>query len=145
MPPPLVPLVHPWIDAARAPLYGITFPAAATDEELQLFCQAREDWARVAKYRVAWVVDLAGLIKATATQRRIFGEHLKRFEPHDVAYNQGSALIVPNPFVRGVVTAVFWLKAPRFPSECFSTREAALAWASARLAQRPSAVPPATR
>ncbi|HEX3597591.1 MAG TPA: hypothetical protein VHU80_20925, partial [Polyangiaceae bacterium] len=89
-------------------------------------------------YPVAWVVDLAGLKMATATQRRIFSAHLTRFEPHDLAYNRGSALVVPNAVVRGLVTAVFWLKQPRFPTECFSTYDEAVAWARARLAQRPS-------
>ena len=132
----LVPLVHPWIDVARAPLYGITFPKEASDDELVRFCQVREHWAAVAKYRVAWVVDLTGLMQATAKQRRLFSEHLTRFEAHDIAYNQGSALVVPNPVVRGIVTAVFWLKAPRFPTECFSTYKQASAWATDRLVGR---------
>jgi hypothetical protein len=139
--PTLVPLAHPWIDATRAPVYGINFPREATDEDVILFCRVREEWGAVAKYRVAWVVDLAGIIKATATQRRLFSEHLGRFEPHDIAYNQGSALVAPNAVVRGVVTAVFWLRAPCFPTECFSTHEEALAWASARLARGTSGAP----
>lgn len=141
--PTLVPLAHPWIDATRAPIYGIKFPPETTDEELVRFAEARERWASVAKYKVAWVVDLAGIIKATATQRRLFSEHLERFEPHDIAYNQGSALIVPNALVRGLVTAVFWLKPPRFPTECFSTYDEAFIWAATRLAEKPSAPPSA--
>jgi hypothetical protein len=78
-------------------------------------------------------VNLAGILQATANQRRLFSEHLKRFEPHDLAYNQGSALLVPNTFVRGIVTAVFWLKPPSFPNECFATIEDARAWAERQL------------
>ncbi|HEX4336618.1 MAG TPA: hypothetical protein VH062_11935 [Polyangiaceae bacterium] len=141
----LVQLLHPWIDGTRAPLYAIQFPQQAADEEVASFCQVRERWAVTAKYKVAWVVDLAGVIQAPATQRRIFSDHLQRFEPHDVAYNQGSALIAPNAFVRGIITAVFWLKAPRFPSECFTTQPEALAWASAQLAARPSGVPSSSK
>jgi hypothetical protein len=137
----LIPLVHPWIDETRAPLYAINFPQQATDDEVVSFCQVRERWALVAKYRVAWVVDLAGIIQAPATQRRAFSDHLQRFESHDIAFNQGSALIAPSAFVRGIITAVFWLKAPRFATECFTTRAQAVAWASARLAARPSAAP----
>ena len=143
--PALVPLIHPWIDESRAPLYGIKFPSEATDDEVMSLCRAREQWATVAKYPVAWLVDLAGIIKATAKQRRLFSEHLERFEPHDIAYNQGSALIAPNALVRGIVTAVFWLKAPRFPTECFSSREEAAAWALHRLARRSSATPASKR
>ena len=67
--PGLVPLEHPWIDATRAPLYGINFPREATDDEVIGLCAAREQWAALAKYRVAWVVDLAGVVRATAETR----------------------------------------------------------------------------
>jgi hypothetical protein len=131
----LVPIGHPWINESRAPLYELVFPPRATDEQVVALGEARERWALSANYPVAWLVDLASLMEATARQRKLFSEHLQRFEPHDVAYNQGSALIVPNAFVRGIVTAVFWLKRPRFPNECFSTRAEAIAWAEQQLAR----------
>ena len=109
-------------------------------------CVARERWALRANYRVAWVVSLAGIVQATAGQRRLFGEHLKRFESHDVAFNQGSALLVPNPFVRGILTAVFWLNPPRFPNECFGTLVEAREWAEQRLSEGGvSVLPPRPR
>lgn len=129
----LVPLVHPWIDQSRAPIYVLTFPSQATDAEVMAMCTARERWAQRAMYRVAWVVDLSGVLSATAQQRSLFSEHLKRFEAHDRAYNQGSALIVPNSFVRGIVTAVFWLKPPSFPNQCFPDAAQAYAWAQKQL------------
>jgi hypothetical protein len=129
----LVPLVHPWIDQTRAPIYVLTFPSQASDGQLQAMCEARERWAQRAMYRVAWVVDLSGVLTATAQQRGLFSEHLKRFEAHDRAYNQGSALIVPNALVRGIVTAVFWLKPPSFPNQCFPDAEQAFAWAEKQL------------
>jgi hypothetical protein len=141
-PSDLIPLVHPWIDQSRAPLYELTFPSQTTDQVLTEMCAARERWAQRANYRVAWVVNLAGITQATAGQRRLFSEHLKRFEPHDLAFNQGSALMVPNTFVRGIVTAVFWLKPPRFPNECFGTLEEARAWAEQRLQAGGLTAPP---
>ena len=138
----LVPLVHPWVDQSRAPLYEMTFPSETSDQELFQLCQARERWAQRATYRVAWVVNLAGILQATAQQRKIFSEHLKRFEPHDLAYNLGSALLVPSPFVRGIVTAIFWLKQPRFPNECFGTLEEARVWAEQQLQAGGVTAPP---
>lgn len=125
---------HPWIDSSRAPLFQWNLPAAAEDDELEACLKAREDWALVAKYPCAWVVDLRHLLGVPATQRRLFAEHLKHFEPHDIAYNRGSALVIPNSMVRGIVTAVFWLSPPKFPNKAFDTREAALSWAAERLA-----------
>jgi hypothetical protein len=131
----LVDLAHPWVDASRAPLYTVVFPEAAEDADVISFGVAREEWAKRAHYPVAWVVDLSYLITATAKQRRLFSEHLGRFEPHDIAYNRGSALVVPSAVLRGIVTAVFWMKRPRFPNECFGSLAAARRWAEAQLAK----------
>lgn len=82
---------------------------------------------------VAWVVDLSAIREASASQRKIFAEHLARFEAHDIAYNCGSALVVPSAVLRGLVTAVFWVKPPKFPNQLFEKREDALAWATRQL------------
>jgi hypothetical protein len=132
----LVELVHPWIDSSSAPLYTVVFPQAADDAEVVSFGAVREEWAKRAHYPVAWVVDLSHLVTATAKQRRLFSEHLGRFEPHDIAYNRGSALVVPNAVLRGIVTAVFWMKRPQFPNECFATLGEARSWAKVQLRGR---------
>ncbi len=124
---------HPWVSHQHLPIYEFTFPAEATDEELAAFVRAREDWARRAHYPVAWVVELSNLTKANAKQRRTFAEHLKRFEEHDVQWNGGSALVVPSGWLRGLVTAVFWLSPPKFPHQAFAKRSDALEWAQLQL------------
>ena len=93
----------------------------------------RERWAKRARYKVAWVVDMSALTDVPATQRRMFAEHMTRFEDHDNAFNQGSAVVVPNALLRGIATAVFWLQRPKFPLETFSTQLDAIAWAETRL------------
>jgi hypothetical protein len=124
---------HPWVSHKHVPIYEWAFPAEATDEELAAFIRAREEWATLAHYPVAWVVQLSNLTKANAKQRRIFADHLKRFEEHDVQWNAGSALIVPSGWLRGLVTAVFWLSPPRFPHQAFARRTDALEWAQLQL------------
>lgn len=101
--------------------------------ELDAFVRAREVWAERAQYPVAWVVELSNLTKANPQQRRIFAEHLKRFEAHDVQWNGGSALIVPSGWLRGLVTAVVWLSPPKFPHQAFAKRSDALEWAQLQL------------
>jgi hypothetical protein len=124
---------HPWVIHKHVPIYEWAFPPRATDEELTEFTQAREAWAKRAHYPVAWVVELSHLTKANATQRRMFADHLKRFEEHDVRWNAGSALIVPSGWLRGLVTAVFWLAPPKFPHQTFAKRSDALEWAQLQL------------
>jgi hypothetical protein len=117
-------------------LYVVTFPGSTTDDVMIAFAAAREAWATQCKSPVAWVVDLTAIREATANQRRLFAEHLARFEPHDIAYNCGSALIVPNAVLRGIVTAVFWIKRPKFPNQLFEKREDAMVWAMKQLRAR---------
>mgnify|MGYP001821583310 FL=1 len=124
---------HPWVQHSNMPIYEWTFPPKATDDELVAFAKAREEWAARANYPVAWVVELSNISKATATQRRMFADHLKRFEPHDVEWNAGSALVVPSGWIRGLVTAVFWLSPPKFPNQVFAKRSDAFAWAQYQL------------
>ncbi len=130
---PYIEIDHPWVVHMHAPIYEWRFPAQASDEDLRAFIAAREEWATRAHYPVAWVVELSNLTKATATQRRMFAEHLKRFEDHDVRWNGGSALVVPSGWLRGLVTAVFWLAPPKFPHQAFAKRSDALEWARLQL------------
>jgi len=142
------PIDHPWVSHRHAPIYEWAFPPEATDEEIAAFAHAREQWAEDAQFLVAWVVELSNLRKANAKQRRAFAEHLKRFEHHDVRWNAGSALVVPSAWLRGLVTAVFWISPPKFPYDVFAKRSDALEWAQLQLdaklaegAERPSVQP----
>lgn len=129
----LVPILHPWIDTSRAPLYVLKFPASTTDDELIACCDAREVWADRARYPVTWVVDMSAVRTVTPRQRQIFGAHLGRMDKHNFTYNRGASLIVPNAVIRGMVTAAFWIKPPRFPHRLFSNRGEGLRWAEEQL------------
>ncbi len=127
---------HPWISNELMPLYRWTFPSEATDEELAACIRARQDWARRARYPFAWVIDLSNVSKAPATQRKALAEHLKSFEAFSARWNTGSALIVPNAWLRGLATAVFWFSTPKYPTELFSEPLEAERWAKRQLASR---------
>jgi hypothetical protein len=129
----LIPIHHPWIDESRAPLYVMKFPASTTDEDLLACCDAREVWAERARYPVTWVVDMSSVRSVTPRQRQMFGAHLGRMDKHNFSYNRGASLIVPNAVVRGMVTAAFWIKPPRFPHRLFATRAEGLVWAQEQL------------
>ena len=131
--PKYIKVDHPWISHDLMPIYWLTFPEKATNDELSALFQAREDWASRAKYPVAWIVDLSNITKASATQRKPFAEHLKRFEQYAVRWNAGSALIVPSAWLRGLVTAVSWISPPKFPNKLFSEPLEAVSWARVQL------------
>ena len=141
MAPQYIEIAHPWYDNSQMPLYRWVFPEGATDEELDDCLRAREEWGEKANYHVAWVIDLTAITRAPAVQRKMFGEHLKRFEPHNLRWNTGSAIIVTNTFLRGLVTAVFWVSAPKFPTKLFSEAYEAERWAQNQLAEKLRATP----
>jgi hypothetical protein len=85
---------------------------------------------------MAWVIDLSNVTKAPATQRKELAEHLERFEELSVPWYAGSALIVPSPWLRGVVTAVTWLSPPKFTYQLFSKPIEAERWAKKQLAAK---------
>ena len=126
-------LVHPWIDLTHSPVYIMRFPSGTTDQELAALCETRERWARHAQHPCAWVADLSQVRLMPPTQRKLFADHLKRFEAHDVAFNRGSALVVTNAVIKGLLTAVFWLAPPKFPNQAFDDFDKALAWAKSQL------------
>jgi len=124
---------HAWIDASAAPLFVWTFPGQTTDEELQRCCAARERWSATWRRPCAWLVDCSAVRKVPATQRKLVSDHLQRFEPHDMLYNKGSALVLPNTFIQCMVTAIFWLAPPRYPNRGFTDHDQARQWARERL------------
>jgi len=109
------------------------FPSVATDQELGAMCDTRERWARHAQHPCAWVADLSQVRSMPATQRKLFADHLKRFEYHDVAFNRGSAIVVTNAVLKGLLTAVFWLAPPKFPNQAFADFDKGLAWSQDQL------------
>ena len=134
--PEYIEIQHPWYGNEEMPLYRWTFPEVATDEDLAACLEAREHWGLRARYEVAWVIDLSNLTNASATQRKMFVDHLKRFEWHNNRWNTGSAVIVPNGWLRGLVTAVFWFSPPDFPTKICANVQQGEQWARQQLDQR---------
>lgn len=126
---------HPWISNRLKPVYRWTFPREATDEDLAACIRARETWVRRVRYPFAWIIDLSNVSEAPATQRKILAEHLRSCEAFSARWNAGSALIVPNAWLRGLVTAVFWVSPPKYPTELFSNPTEAESWAQTQLAR----------
>lgn len=121
---------HPWVDSTHAPIYIWRFPASSSDAEVIDALEARERWAKTARNRCAWVVDLRELLRVPPNQRKLFVDHLKRFEPHDVKYNCGSAVVLSNAWLRGIVTTIFALTQPKFPNRTFASVDEGLRWAT---------------
>jgi hypothetical protein len=126
-------IAHDWVKSQHAPLYELTFPSFATDEEVIELCSALEAWHERSHHPYAWVFDLSRIREAPPLQRQLFREHMHRIREYDARFHQGVGLVVSNGFLRGLVTATFWFVPPSFPHEAFETRREAFAFAASKL------------
>jgi hypothetical protein len=135
---------HPWVSSRHAPLYEVVFPARASHDEVAELCRELERWHARSHHLYAWVFDLSKVDEATPMQRATFRAHMERVRDHDALWHQGAGLVLPNAFLRGIVTAAFWFVPPKYAHATFATHDEAFAWASARLevAQRERAALP---
>ncbi len=132
---------HPWVDERHAPLYVVSFPASATNEEVTAYCQAVEAWWPRVTEPVAFIVDASRVSSAEATQRQLLADHEKRNRLYTARYHAGSALVVSSQLIRGLITAVYWVAPPNYPHKVVTSRADAEKWVSARLAEARSKHP----
>jgi hypothetical protein len=129
----LLSIKHPWVDSSEAPLYRVTFPTNASDEQLRAYCRAVESWSLKVRYPVGWVMDLSQVAQVSAPQRASFAKFMESMQAFDKLYTRACALILPGAFLRGVATAIFWLYRPAFLHRTFADCGEGLAWARAVL------------
>lgn len=123
-----LPIRHLWVDSSAAPVYQVTFPRVATDEQLLSYCRAVESWSAQVLHPVAWLMDLSRVEQVSAQQRAIFAKYMETMGPFDQRCTKGTALILPNALLRGIATAVFWLYVPPFPHKTFADCSEGRAW-----------------
>jgi len=138
-------LEHPWLEQIEATLFLQRFPKAATDQELASMLAAVEQLIFSMNEPYAWVVDLGGVLSVSASQRKLFADHENRTKEHDRAYNAGSALYAHSTFMSGIITAVFWLSRPVYPTKVFATIREAERWARSQLKLRGVKIGPEPR
>lgn len=99
-----------------------------TDPELDEFLGAFRK--EVGRRRAAYVtvVDLRGNSGITPTQRKRLSEYMRETEALG-APCRGSALVFESALLRTLLTAIFWLKQPKYPVQVFATLDDAVRWA----------------
>jgi hypothetical protein len=127
--------VEPWLDTRFEPLIVQIFPAEYTYEDIdagftkfETYCLTRA--RREPTLRIAVISDLSLVKSSNARNRsRLTQSYQTLSEPME-RYTIGQALIVPRAVLRHAMTAVFWVKRPRFPIRAFARQTEALRWLS---------------
>jgi hypothetical protein len=126
---------HPWISAAEAPLYVVTYPRERTEDDVVASHDAIAAIYQRTTGLLAWVVDASAVVGASPRERQIVAAHEERVGEIAAQRCAGLALVIPNAAVRGLLTAVRWLAPARYPQQIVGTREAAFVWVRQQLAR----------
>ncbi len=122
------------LDLTAWPVVVVTPPAGlVTDAELDSFMAdyRRRVTGRRELYSV--VIDLRVSSGLTPTQRKRLSREMEEGEQRGYA-NCGGALIFSSTLMRGMLTAILWLKKPKHEMRICSTREEAVTWAREQVA-----------
>jgi hypothetical protein len=93
--------------------------------------------------KIFLLVDLSRSKEGTpASQRKYAAEFAGRLEALQKRTVLGSAIVLTSAVMRGVITAVFWLRPPTVPTKIVATREEALACAVGLLEAHLVGLPP---
>ncbi len=88
--------------------------------------------ARLARKESMVFITLSGGVP-TPKQRKDISDFFARHEVEMRRYLKGWGVVIASAAMRGVLTAITWLRPPPFDQKAFSTTEEAIAWAKQRL------------
>lgn len=118
-PPP----VH--ADESEPALLLVTTPPSLTDEEMSTFLAWHRGWMSARREPYAIVLDLRRTEKLSPRQREMITSGMERSEK----LCRGTAMVFTSVVLRGFLTAIFWIKKPRYPTRVFNGLDEASAWA----------------
>lgn len=122
-------------------LVSVRFLGGVTDDELRAMLDALEGFIGDPTLRPAFVFDVSKGVVPPAAQRRTMGEWLRRHSPTIGRHCVAAAYVLPNPGLRGMLTAILWIAPHPIPHRVCKTAAEGRAWARSQL-QRQSAPPP---
>jgi hypothetical protein len=98
-----------------------------SDEQLHEFVESFQGECAQREGRCVAVIDLRCLEKLTVSQRKFMTDRMLRGEAE--AAMQGCAMVFESRLLRGILTAMFWVHRPNYPTKVFSDPGAATSWA----------------
>lgn len=124
------------IDDSRWPRVYLKWPAGAlSSAEFERVVLQLSSYARRGQPYVT-ILDARVAARPTPLQRSFAAERQRLDADYSRRWLRGSAIIVSNPLLVGVVTAINWVFPPPYPQKIFASPAAAEAWADGQLAEQ---------
>lgn len=115
------------IDSSDPPLLRIRYDGAFSDGELHAYLTRLDEVVRTAGKKVA-LIDLRAAVGAPASQRRAQADWIRSHEHRLKRDVLAAAFVTENALIRGVVTAVFWIRPLPLPTTIVADMNSAKAW-----------------
>jgi hypothetical protein len=110
------------------PLLRVEASGESSDEDIESYLrELSRQLARKQPHVV--IVDATKGRSLRATHRKSIADWNRTNAAELKRYRLGLAVVAPNPLLRGLITAVYWLFPAPFPYRCFERDEQAEAWA----------------
>ncbi len=125
--------MKPQIDATHSPIYVVRWWPQLDLAELDAHFDDIIALVQSAPGRVGFVMDMSRSGRMPSLHRARGSEGLKRAYAaigHKVA---GVTHVIPEPLARSMMTIVYWLMPPPFPTEMVASVDAGIRWISGRL------------
>ncbi|AKF11703.1 hypothetical protein [Sandaracinus amylolyticus] len=125
----------PKVDLSTWPVLLVEMPAELSLSDVDSHFDELVAIARTRRAHVHLVDGSElGPTALSPTHRKRMGERLQSLTRELEGRRVAEAIVLPNPLLRGVMTAIHWIAPPKWPVQTFATRADALTWCQEQLA-----------
>lgn len=133
MAPDLPPTKH--IDTSRWPLISYTAPAEVSDDEMREVMRESATLRALGQLH-ALLLDVRATSSLTPVQRKMITDSMGENPEMQREITAGVALVFSSPILRGILTAIYWVRPAVVPTRVFATPDAAATWLLGELHKR---------
>ena len=121
-------------DKSKWPVIKVTPPTNVSNEDIIKILEEFVEFISVEKKgeRYGVVQDLRNTKGITSQQRKLITDNINGMKDYAAQYCVGSAMVFDSPVLRGMLTAIFWITKPPYPTQVFKTIEDAEDWIQSR-------------
>lgn len=126
--------MKPVIDDAHAPIYLVSWGPDLQAQELDAHFEEVIVLAQSAPGAIGLVMDMSRSGRSPTLLRARGSDGLKRAYAAVGHKISGVAHVIPEPLARSMMSIVYWLMPPPFPTEMVATVELGMQWVRGKLA-----------
>jgi len=118
----------------RWPIVVMTPPARPmTDQEFKDYLVWMEKHVTTRGETYTVINDVRHAPAPSAAQRKLVADHMERLRPITTRFCAGTAMVFESTLMRGIMTAIFWMSKPDYPTKVCATVDEAMGWCEVQL------------